>query len=446
MTALRDLFSNKWFKFAVVTLVYALWVIWARNYWLLFGIAIIFDIYITKKVKWAFWKKQYKKGEKRNALLDWLDAIIFALVAATLIRNFFVEAYTIPTPSMEKSLLVGDYLFVSKVAYGPKMPNTPISFPLVHNTLPGSSKNSFVDWIQSPYKRIAGLGEVKRNDVVVFNFPHGDTVIAKMPDQDYYYYIRSFGRERIQSSYKLIIRPVDKRDNYIKRCAAIAGDTLRIEHGNVVVNGIPQAAIPKKQANYKVKTNGNQINSLTFDEMDIANVYRNMDPQTLSYFLPLTDENFERIKSFPNVVSVEKEENAIAERSSSLIFPFDERYPWTEDNFGPLWIPKRGVTVELTMDNLPVYNRIISVYEANKLEVKDNAIYINDIASTTYTFKMDYFFMMGDNRHNSLDSRFWGFVPEDHIVGKAWFIWFSSDPEKSFPKNIRWSRIFNIIK
>ncbi len=447
MNSIRKIFSNKWVKFGIVAFIYLLFVIWIGNYWLLLGLAIVYDLYISKKVKWAFWKKRYKEGEKRSSFRDWIDAAIFAIIAAVIIRMFFVEAYVIPSGSMERSLLIGDYLFVSKTAYGPKMPNTPISFPLVHNTLPLSTAKSFVEWVKWPYKRLAGFGPVQRNDVVVFNFPHGDTVIASKPNEDYYYYARAYGRDAVKQKFELITRPVDKEDNYVKRCVAIAGDTLTIVHGDVLVNGQAQVVIPHKQYRYTVATNGTQINPKELEKMDISLADCMFDPQSLSYSMPLTEANVKTLEGFANVKSVSREDNTEASAMQALlIFPFSEKYPWTEDNFGPLWVPKKGATAALTPDNLPLYRRIIEVYEKNKLELKDGEIFINDVLAHSYTFKMDYYFMMGDNRHNSLDSRYWGFVPEDHVVGKAWLVWFSSDPNKSFPKNIRWSRMFRTVK
>ena len=448
MKKIREILSNKWVKFGIVAFIYLLWVIWLRNYWWLIGLAIIYDIYISKKVKWAFWKKRYKKGEKRNTWLDWLDAAIFALIAATIIRLFFIEAYVIPTGSMEKTLLVGDYLFVSKVAYGPKMPNTPISFPLVHNTLPfTNSTKSYVNWIENPYKRLAGFGSVKRGDVVVFNFPHGDTVVLSSPDLDYYTLVREYGKDYVMQRSEVVARPVDRRDNYVKRCIGVPGDSLQIVHGDVFINGQKEEDIENRQLKYAVFTNGKVINPVELERLGIRPEDRTeYNPHSSSYIMVLNDENVNQLKKFTNVVEVVRQESVDAARSVNQIFPFDIRYPWTEDNYGPLWVPKKGAAVLLTLDNLPLYSRIIDVYEENELQVKDSTIYINGEASSSYTFKMDYYFMMGDNRHNSLDSRFWGFVPEDHVVGKASFIWFSSDQNKSFPANIRWSRIFKGIR
>ncbi|HRS43503.1 MAG: signal peptidase I [Tenuifilum sp.] len=440
----KDFLKNKYFRFAFAAIIFILWVVWIGNYWLLLGLPIIFDFYITQKVNWTFWKK---RGQKKTVLIEWVDAIIFAVVAATLIRMFFIEAYTIPTSSMEKSLLVGDYLFVSKVAYGPKLPNTPISFPFVHHTLPFTKyTKSFIEWPRWPYKRIAGFGQIKRNDVVVFNFPEGDTVCLQDQNSSYYTLARIYGRDYIRQNYDIIYRPVDKRENYIKRCVGIPGDTIQVVHGSLFVNGKEQAKIGKRQYNYQIRTNGSTINPIRFEEMGIARSDINYNAQESVYILPLTEEMLERFKTFSNVTEITRNENTDSTVMWKLIFPHDPRYKWNEDNFGPLWIPKKGATVTLTTDNLPLYQRIIDVYENNDLRVENGTIYINGEPASSYTFKMDYYFMMGDNRHNSADSRFWGFVPEDHVVGKASFIWLSLDKDKRFPANIRFKRMFTTIK
>ncbi|MDR3226103.1 MAG: signal peptidase I [Prevotellaceae bacterium] len=429
-----DIFKNKWVKFGIVAFLYILFVIWLGSPFWFLGLAVIYDIYISRKVKWAFWKD--KKGEAKG-VRGWIDAIIFAVVAVTFIRIFFVEAYTIPTGSMEKSLLIGDYLFVDKITYGPRVPNTPLSFPLVHNVLPFTQiTKSYLEWIQWDYKRLPGLRKIKRDDIVVFNFPHGDTVFVKAPTMDFYEWRRGNGANaNIPSEY--IVRPVDKKDHYVKRCIAIAGDSLKIIDGDVYVNGKIQQNIPKKQYRYRIQTDGRAITNTIWDDMDVSRSDRRD-----AFGIALTQENADRIKKLPNVVSIERITNN-PDPSAKTLFPFDKRYNWDVDNYGAIWIPKKGTTIEITTDNLPFYSRIIDIYEHNDLKIKDEEIYINGEKTNKYTFKMDYYWMMGDNRHNSLDSRYWGYVPEDHVVGRPAFIWFSSDTEKSFPKNIRWSRLFS---
>jgi signal peptidase I len=444
MDRIKSFLANKYFKFGFVALIYLLWIIWLRNLWLLPGIIIIYDLYVSRKVNWTFWKKRDQK--KKSAIIEWVDAIIFAVVAATLIRMFFIEAYTIPTSSMEKSLLIGDYLFVSKVSYGPKMPNTPISFPFVHHTLPFCKETkSFVEWIKWPYKRLAGLEKIKRNDVVVFNFPEGDTVILQYQDVSYYNMARDYGRDYLWKNFSIISRPVDKQENYIKRCVAIPGDTILVQHDQLFINSKMQEAAGKIQYTYFVQTNGTPINPMHFEDLKVSKADQNFNAASSTYRIPLTIEAAEKIKKFNNVISVIKSENTNSASMVNSIFPHNPKFQWTEDNFGPLVVPKKGTSVALNLENLSKYERIIDVYENNDLSVKDGVIYINGKSETSYTFRMDYYFMMGDNRHNSADGRYWGFVPEDHVVGKAVFVWLSLDKEKGFPGNIRWGRMFRTI-
>ncbi|HCY41528.1 MAG TPA: S26 family signal peptidase [Prolixibacteraceae bacterium] len=445
---MKEILSNKWFKFAVAGIIYLLWVLWLQNFWWLIGLAVIFDMYITKKVHWSFWKKKNAPDGKQTKVVEWVDAIIFAVIAATFIRMFFIEAYTIPTSSMEKSMLIGDYLFVSKTSYGPKLPNTPLSFPFVHHTMPLSkTKKSYIEWIKKPYKRIAGFGNVKNNDVVVFNFPEGDTVAVNVQNQSYYQLIRSYGRERVWQEKEtfgdIIARPVDKRENYIKRCVGIPGDVLEYKNGQLFVNGKEQQHFAGMQYDNIVTTDGTGINKRMLDQMKIAEDDRHMVSNS-QYYFPLTKENEDKMKTMKNVTSIQRTLVPAANWDRN-IFPFSSKYQWNVDNFGPLEIPKKGQTVKLNMDNLPLYERIIDLYEANDLNVKDSVIYINGALAESYTFKMDYYWMMGDNRHNSADSRYWGFVPEDHIVGKAVFIWLSMDKDQPFYNKIRWSRLFSFV-
>ena len=451
MPQINEILHKKWCKFALWGTLYVLWVIWLSNYWWLFGLVIVFDLYITKKVKWAFWKKHYKEGEKRNVWLDWLDAIIFALVVATFIKMFFIEAYVIPTGSMERSLMTGDYLFVSKVRYGPKVPQTPLSVPLIHNVLPVIGGESYLTWIHNDYRRLTGFSKVKRNDIVVFNFPHGDTVLTKAPSEDYHRSARLFGKNASIERYgPIVVRPVDKKDNYVKRCVAIPGDTLKVVNGWVFVNGVAQEELPGIQSSYKVVTNGSVINERFLDRMGISLSEVYFDTYLPGYpFLPLTLENVKEVKKLPNVLEVSPNIDDYPPDypdSPLSLFPFTETNKWTRDQFGPLWIPKSGVTVDLSLENLPLYRRIIGIYEGNELAIKEGTIYINGEVANRYTFKMDYYFMMGDNRHNSLDSRYWGFVPIDHVVGTPAFVWFSTDHYKSFPQNIRWKRLFRAAR
>ena len=446
--SLKELYHNKWARFGFWAVLYILWVIWLGNYWWLFGLIPIFDGHITRKVKWLFWKKEYKEGEKRNALLDWLDAIIFAVVVVTFINTFFFQAFKIPSSSMESSLYTGDHLFVSKLAYGPKLPQTPLTIPFTHNVI--GSKESYSTLIQNDYRRLKGFGKVENGDYVVFGFPHGDTVLTKAPADDYYMLSRTIGREEVIRAYgPLKTRPSDKKDHYVKRCVASAGDTLEIRNGQVYVNGNAQTVWPGVQNSYTVVTNGQRINPVILDDLGI-NIRELGFSQSLPGYpgMPLTAEMLDKVRKLPSVVSVTQNIDvypADYPDSWMTIFPFTPDYHWTRDNFGPLWIPSAGTTVELTLENLPLYERIITAYEGNSLEVVDAEIFINGEKAQSYTFAQDYYFMMGDNRHNSLDSRYWGFVPEDHIVGKPAVIWLSIDGNKRFPKNIRWRRFFKFV-
>lgn len=442
---------NRWFKFAVWSLLYLAWVIWLGNWWWLVGELLLFDLYITKKVKWSFWKKRGKNG-KPKVWAEWIDAILFALVAATFIRIFFIEAYTIPTGSMEKSLMVGDYLFVSKLAYGPRVPQTPLSFPLVHNVMPVFGGESYSTAIQNDYRRLKGFRQVRRDDIVVFGFPNGDTVLSALPQDDYYQILRinDNNREYTCRMYgPVIVRPDDKKDNYVKRCVAVAGDTLNVINGVVYVNGVQQPAFEGIQGTYTVYTSGSQINPKILEEIGLEQTQLYYDSSLPGYpEMTLTKSELEKIRRLPIVLEVRENIDIYPPDypdSHITLFPYSADYKWTRDNYGPLWIPAKGATVSLDLGNLPLYRRIIESYEDNTLEVRDSTIFINGISCSEYTFKQDYYFMMGDNRHHSSDSRYWGFVPEDHIVGKPVMIWFSTDKNKSFPFNIRWSRILDLV-
>ena len=419
------------------------------NYWWLLGLAVIFDHHITRKVKWLFWKKEYKEGEKRNAWLDWLDAIIFAVVFVTFINIFFFQAFKIPSSSMESSLLTGDHLFVSKLAFGPRIPQTPLTIPFTHNVIFG--KESYSTLIQNDYRRLKGFRNVRRGDYVVFGFPDGDSVLVKAPSEDYYTVCRLYGKDYAVRNYgPVIARPSDKKDHYVKRCVAVAGDTLTIVDGRVHINSEPQTVWPGVQSTYAVITNGTRINQKTLDRLglNIAELYYD---ETLPGYpqMALTASMLEKVKACPNVTAVEELVDVYPPDypdSYLMLFPFRENFRWTRDNYGPIWIPKAGVTVKLNAEVLPLYERIIRDYEHNSLQVNaDGRIIINGEETDEYTFSQDYYFMMGDNRHNSLDSRYWGFVPEDHIVGRPAVIWLSTDSSRSFPSNIRWRRFLKFV-
>lgn len=386
----------------------------------------------------------YQKSKRR----EWADAISFAVILATLIRAIYIEAFTIPTSSMEKSLLVGDFLFVSKLNYGSRIPNTPIFFPFAHHTMWFTDNvKSYSELIQLPYARLPKFQDVKRNEAVVFNFPAGDTVAVERQNETYYQLVRDLGRKRVWKDYEIITRPVDKRENYIKRCVALPGDRLKIVDGDLFINGKAAYRAEGLQYNYLVKLNGG-INAEELSNRDITEIYATNTPGIIR--MNLTDENLAFVQTLPNVERVEKAIKPMGyyddgRFSKNPIFPNTDTTHWTEDNFGPIEIPYKGQKLDLTLENLPLYERIIRDYELNELEVKGNQIFINGEVATSYTVQMDYYWMMGDNRHNSQDSRFWGFVPEDHIVGKAVFIWLSLDPNKSLFQKVRCNRLFSLI-
>ncbi|MBX9784942.1 MAG: S26 family signal peptidase [Chitinophagaceae bacterium] len=396
------------------------------------------------------------KKHKKTTAREWVDAAVFAIVAATIIRTFVFEAYTIPTPSMEKSLMVNDFLFVSKLSYGPRIPNTPLAVPFVHHSLPGSTTKSYLEWIKLPYTRLFAA-DVKRNDVVVFNLPVGDTVINDEENfgsrVTYYDAIRQAGgnREIIWNNYAdiIITRPVDKRENFIKRCVAIAGDTLEIRSGIVYINGKKSDLEPGSETNYVLKTKGQ-----TPDYAMLQEEYGIREEQgeirsagTGLYEIFLRNDQVEMFKKLPFVDSLGPVNYTSDKYTSQVagadIFPNDAEHcsSWTIDNYGPLYVPQKGATIKLTDANIKRYERIIRTYEGNKLDYADGKLIINGKETDQYTFKMNYYWLMGDNRHNSLDSRYWGFVPEDHVVGEASLIFFSWENGKP-----RWNRLFRLIK
>lgn len=442
-----------------------------------------------------------RKVYPKTALQEWRDAILFAVVAAMLIRTYTLEAFTIPTSSMEKSMLIGDYLFVDKVSYGTRIPETPLSFPLVHHSLPGTTIPSYLKWMNFGYHRLPGFKTIKNNDIVVFNFPEGDTVDVKMQSNQSFNSIlreRAFNsmykdftagrkvkplhdyigneRQKYLQNEDFTVRPVDKRENYIKRCVGIPGDKIEIKQSQLFVNDEPAENPKNLQFNYYVET----VNPFPLTPQNRRALKKKyqinyQDMVSLSgknrvFRFPLTEKAYNALKDDPMVKNIIRAENKpdelsfmqrlmLRNRFSSeffnflkknelfnpeySIFPNAPGFNWTVDHFGPLTIPKKGETVELTTDNLPIYKRIIDVYEKNKLNVENGKIFINDKETQQYTFQMNYYWLMGDNRHNSQDSRFWGFVPENHVVGRAAFVWFSMDPELDLSdEKIRWSRIF----
>ncbi|KIO76928.1 signal peptidase [Pedobacter lusitanus] len=397
-------------------------------------------------MNWKFWQKNNDAApkKKKTRSREWFDAVVFAVIAATVIRVFFIEAYTIPTGSMEKSLLIGDFLFVSKVNYGARIPMTPVAFPFAHHTMPVTGTKAYYDGIQWKYRRLPGMQDIKRNDVVVFNFPDGDTVALEAQDRDYYDMVRAVGRQAIQSQYTIVSRPVDKRENYIKRCIGISGDVLSMSNGLVTINGKPEPMKNTGQIDYLVKFKSSDVNFQLFEDMGFV-IDRDISALSQdSYNFVGTPVMMEKVKKLDFVASVVTR-TAAPGAVEANVFPQDPNRKWNADNWGPIQVPKKGWTVKLDSVSMPLYQRAIAIYEGNKVEKVAGGWLINGKPASTYTFKMDYYWMMGDNRHNSLDSRYWGFVPEDHVVGKALFIWMSYDTNGSFFSKIRWGRLFNSI-
>ena len=490
---MRKATRAQWVKFAIVTVLYLAFLIWVKSWLGLIVVPFIFDIYISKKIPWGFWKKSENPAVR--SVMSWIDAIVFALVAVYFVNIYVFQNYQIPSSSLEKSLLVGDYLYVSKLSYGPRVPNTPLSMPLAQHTLPLVNTKSYIEWPQWDYKRVPGLGKVKRNDIVVFNFPAGDTVATNYQQTDFYslaynegqrmypnpvnmdsltrkqqgavydlYY--NAGRNLILSNPKMygdvVIRPVDRRENYVKRCVGLPGDTLEIRDAQVYIDGKPLENPEDMQLNYLVQTTGPYITEDMFRELGISKDDQAMvtnesllmemglthrDAQgrlAPTYDLPLTKKMLETLSANKKLVSRIVME---PEMFTGQMYPLNLYTKWDRNNYGPIWIPKKGATIKLTEDNLPIYERPIRAYEGNTLEVKEDGIYINGKKTDEYTFKMDYYWMMGDNRHNSADARSWGFVPEDHVVGKPIVVWLSLDKDRGwFDGKIRWNRIFKWVK
>lgn len=450
MKKIKEIYKNKWVRFSVMSVLWILiFTIWTGCWYSIFFVAFIYDYYISNIYKKLFWNKYTAIKDKYKSfkfVMGWIEAIVFGLIVAGFLRGYFVEMYVIPSPSMESTLMVGDYIGVNKVSYGPKLSNTPISIPLVHNVNPiNPEKKSYLEWVKRPYKRLAGLSSVKNGDVIVFNYPQGDTVLLVSPQQNYYELERVYGKKYIEENIsKIITHPVDKRDNYIKRAVAISGDLFEIKDGNVYINNEKEKELKTRQDLYSVQFNPGAITRAFLEKNNIPdlNIISFHQNSMLAF---LTEKQANVLENAPKIQNCVRVSN---KKPNINVFPYDTvRYKFNEHNFGPIQIPKKGVSINVNIDNLPLYERLINVYEQNELTVKENGdIYINGKKTDTYTFKMDYYFAMGDNRDNSLDSRFFGFIPEDHLVGKASFIWFSVDNSKKFPSNIRFDRMFKSIK
>ena len=384
-------------------LFWSMLVIWIGLYFLLPFNFVLFDIFISRKVDWTL--RSYGLPKFLQATIEWLLIVLLALVCSFTIKVLFVETYKIPTPSMEETLLAGDYIFVSKLAYGPRLPETPLAIPFFHNKLP-SGKKSYSERLRMPHKRLNGFSSVRREDIIVFNFPEGDTMLVQYPGQNYYSLVRQYGRDYMLSEFDIITHPVDKRENYIKRCIALPGDTLLISDGKVRVNGNIRSELPLQKFKYYVSTRGEPLPELLLDSLKILKTSVTYNPVNSLHVLYLAKENVESLRSFPMVRSISRYMEPTLSFQNLEIFPHDNHYRWTGDNFGPLRIPARGDTIRIDQQNLPLYKRIIDTYEQNDLAIRDGVIYINGLAADRYVIRMDYYFVMGDNHHNSADSRY----------------------------------------
>jgi signal peptidase I len=465
----------QWAKFIAVLVLYLLFLYWVKSWWGLLVVPFIYDIYITKKIKWQWWKES--EGPVKF-VMSWVDALVFALVAVYFINQFFFQNYVIPSSSLEKSLLTGDYLFVSKVSYGPRIPQTPLTMPLTQHTLPVIGCKSYIEWPHWDYRRVKGLGKVQLNDIVVFNYPAGDSILTEQPFQTEYYnmaynygqqiYVKEYGNPdfstmsdtliydlynkvyALGSSYlhensmalkmgEVAARPTDRRENYVKRCVGLPGQTLQIKDRIVYLDGKANKEPDEVQYSYYVKLK-QPLPEEVMKEYQIS-MEQLRDLNQLNY-MPLTQSARKALESRKDLVeSIRLNTDAPV----GEVYPRNANTGWTRDNYGPVWIPAKGKSIQLNMKNIAVYERPIRVYEGNDLKVENGKIFINGKEAKEYTFKLDYYWMMGDNRHNSADSRYWGFVPEDHIVGKPIFIWWSSDPDRGGIGGIRWNRLFRWV-
>lgn len=459
---------TRWVRFGLVMLLYVLWVAWMGNWWLLLGGILLFDIYITGYIPFTWWKKS--KNKTVRSVMSWVDAIVYALVLVYFVFAFLGQNYQIPSSSLEKTLLTGDYLFVNKTVYGPRVPMTPVYFPLVHNEMPFGLGKSYLDHPSVSYKRLKGQRDVEWGDIVVFNFPAGDTVMSKVTNPDYYSLVSMHGRDRVLGDKatfgEQIYRPVDRRENYVKRCVGLPGQRIRIADGIIYIDGEAMPTPADAQFNYFYQVNGAPLTDEEFEALGIAVDDRHaidVSPADIPglislgfkvndngsvprvYISPLTDTMVREMEQSGRFAKLMKDDPQ-PETVLSL-FPEGVSADWTRADYGGnsgLWIPKKGTALKMDQAAWDIYGRCIRVYEDNPTaEFRDGKLYIDGMPQDYYTFKMDYYFMMGDNRDNSLDSRYWGFVPEDHIVGTPWRVLISFDKDKGiFDGGIRWNRVF----
>lgn len=471
---------RQWVYGILASVLCILFVIWTSYYIVLLLIPVFIDIYITKFIPWASWKNV--KNPRLRSILEWVDAIVFALVGVYFINTFFFQNYQIPSSSLEKSLLVGDFLCVSKLSYGSRSPMTPFSLPLMQHTIPFFDVKSYLEKPQVDYQRFSGGRAIEHDDIVVFNYPSGDTVALNRQNEDYYTICKEEGRANIWANKaengNIVYRPIDRRENYVKRAIGLPGETFELRNDTVFIDGKVQKEPENMQLLYCVQTDGTMIAPSIFEELVISDEDKAMigvediskldsayaaqlglkrekgNAGLLYSNVPLTKEMIKQLESRSFVWSIVKRNEYLKRRGviEGHIYTQPPLYPVSYDrdieygDYPSTWIPKRGETIKFDKDvdyKVALYERCIKNYELNDFDYRDGKVYINGKQADSYTFKFDYYFMMGDNRDKSADSRMWGFVPEDHIVGKPLFIWLSLDKDKGwFSGKIRWSRLF----
>jgi signal peptidase I len=463
----RRMTTGEWVRCILWSIVILLFTLWVGDFWPLIFWVLVVDLYWTKFIPWSWWKGL--KNPLLRGIMSWVDAIVFAVVAVYFLQNFFFQNFQIPTTSLEKTMLAGDYLLVSKVEYGPRIPMTPLSLPFFQHTIAIGDKEfgpSYIERPQVSYRRMAGLHPLKRYDIVVFNYPSGDTVATKHQNDDYYRLRFHNGVERMHSDRAtfgdIVYRPVDRRENYVKRCVGMPGDTLQIIDNTVYIDGRALDDPQHLQHTYFIHTHGNPIQERTWRSLgvymdDLSSVTHNasgvydalgLQPDSVTgqyhplYLAPLTQEMIAALRKLKNVAEIIPVPAEFF--GKDYVYPLSELNTWTRADYGPIFIPRAGSTVRLTPENVALYERCIRNYEGNELTAQPDGTYLlNGAPADSYTFRMNYYWMMGDNRDNSADSRYWGFVPEDHIVGTPLFVWFSIDQETG---QFRWDRLFKKVR